>query len=239
MSSLLSAEESVSANTLSLKVQKALSDLVTEGEYRAGWQILAYPQQDLLIINVPGITPASNFQFVMNTITRAWTTFLGMPAQCWALVGSSIAWGGFQTVYRGLEGRLDNVQRDGSGGQAIRAEAQQSFNYFGGQGQNKHFKMFRPSFVYGGDFNYRAQANMDFVFGGTPPPAAPAYAKYGVWDEDIWDGTAVWSGGLLAEKNWVFVVGIGYAASIRIQVETVFELTWISTDWAFEMGGIV
>jgi hypothetical protein len=239
MSSLLSAEESVSANTISIKIQKLMSDLVEEGEYRAGWQILSYPNKDLLIINVPGLNISGNFQVVMNTITGAWTTFIGFNANCWHIYGSAIGYGGFQAVYRGLEGRLDNVALNGSGGQAIRGEVQQSFNYFDAQGQNKHYKMVRPSFVYGGDYKVNVKANMDFEFGGSPPPATPASARYGVWDEDIWDGGSVWSGGLLSSKNWIFVTGIGYAASIRMMVESAFELTWVSTDWAFEKGGIV
>lgn len=239
MSSLLSAEESVSANTLSLKVQKIISDLVAEGEYRAGWQILSYPNEDMLIVNVPGLSLSANFQIAMNTITKAWTTFIGFRAQCWCLYGSSIVYGGQQAAYIGLTGTVDDVAMDGTGGVAIRAEAQQAFNYFGAQGQNKHFKMFRPSFVYSGDFTAKAKANMDFDFGGSPPPVASTYAKYGVWDEDIWDGGAVWGGGLLSSKQWIFIVGIGYAASVRLAVETPYELTWVSTDWAMETGGIV
>jgi len=239
MSSLLSAEESVSANTLSFKVQRLFSDLASEGQYRTGWQIIAYPAQDLLIVNIPGVNPSTNFQMVMNTITKAWATFIGMRASCWSQFESGVMFGGFKTVYRGLEGYLDGVLLDKSGGEPVRAEVQQSFSYFGAQGQNKHFKMFRPSFVYGGDFNFRARANMDYTFGGTPAPAAPTSAKYGIWDEDLWDSDAVWSGGLLSSKQWVFITGIGYAASIRMQVQTAFELTWVSTDWVYEKGGIV
>jgi len=239
MSSMLSAQESVSANTLSLKVQKIISDLVIEGEYRAGWQILSYPNQDLLIINIPGIGVSSNFQIVMHTITGSWCVFNGFAATCWATYGSSIVYGGFKTVYIGLEGRLDDVQRDGTGGNPIRGEVQQAFNYFGTPGQNKHFKMFRPSFIYGGDYSSRARANMDFDFGSSPPPTASASANYGVWDTSEWDEGDVWAGGMLSGKNWVFVNGIGYAAAIRMQAESAFELTWVSTDWVFETGGIV
>ena len=239
MSSLLSAEESVSANSLSLKVQKIFSDLASEGEYRAGWQILNYPNEDLLIVNIPGLSISANFQLAMNTITKGWAEFIGFNAECWTRYGSNVVYGGFQALYIGLTGRTDNADMDGENGVAIRAEVQQAFSYFGAQGQNKHFKMFRPTFVYGGDFSVRAQANMDFDFGGTPPTATAPYYKYGIWDEDIWDGGAVWSGGLLSSKQWIFVNGIGYAASIRMQVETASELTWVSTDWAMENGGIV
>ena len=242
MSSMLNDAESVSANTLSHKVQSLVSNLVAEGEYRAGWQIFNFPNQDLLMVNVPGLSISSNFQLAMNTITKGWSEFVGFRAACWGRYGSSILFGSAGAVYLGLTGTRDDVAMndvDGSTGVAIRAEVQQAFNYFGSQGQNKHFKMLRPSFVYGGNFSINVQANMDFDFGGSPPPAASAYAKYGVWDEDKWDAGAVWGGGLLSAKQWVFVTGIGYAAAIRMQVETPFELTWVSTDWAMESGGIV
>ena len=240
MSSLLSAEESVSANTLSIKVQRIISELVSEGDFRAGWQVTTYPTKDLLIINVPGLSISSNFQIVMNTITNAWTIFVGFRAACWLPHASSLLYGGFQTVYRALEGRLDNVALDGTGGELVRAECQQSFNYFGAMGQNKHYKMLRPSFVYGGDFSLQAKANMDFDFSSSPPPAASPTLKYGIWDESLWDSdSAVWGGGLLSSKTWIFVDGVGYAASVRLAVKTGNELTWVSTDWAFEKGGIV
>jgi hypothetical protein len=37
----------------------------------------------------------------------------------------------------------------------------------------------------------------------------------------------------------VSIVGIGYAAAIRIAVKSGSELTWVSTDWLMEKGGVV
>ena len=239
MSSLLSQVESVSQNSLSYKIQSLVSNYVAEGEYRAGWQITTYPNDDLLIVNVPGLSLSSNFQLAMNTITKAWCVLTGMAAACWLPFGSSMLFGSQQAVQRAFEGTKDNVLLDGTGGVPRRAEVQQAFNYFGAVGQNKHFKMFRPSFLFGGEFAIWAQANMEFQFGASPPPAGPTSTSFGEWDVDVWNGGSVWGGDMQNDRVWIFILGVGYAAAIRMIVESEFELTWVSTDWIFEVGGMV
>ena len=128
---------------------------------------------------------------------------------------------------------------DGSGGESIFAEVQQAFSYFGLPGANKHFKMFRPTFLFSGKFKYRAGANMDFDFATQPPPASFNTSSYGVWNSSLWDGGDVWAGGSQSDKQWVFVTGIGYAASVRLGIDTGSDTVWVSTDWLLEKGGVV
>jgi hypothetical protein len=49
----------------------------------------------------------------------------------------------------------------------------------------------------------------------------------------------VWSGGAESDKQWVSITGVAYAAAIRVSVETNTPVTWISTDWLLEKGGVV
>jgi hypothetical protein len=108
------------------------------------------------------------------------------------------------------------------------------------RGSNKHYKMFRPTFVYDRVFRYRAGANMDFDIVTQPRPSPVVTPpEMGVWDTDLWDSGAVWGGGTLSDKKWISVVGIGYAASIRLVTESTSQLLWVSTDWVYEKGGIV
>lgn len=240
MNSILKpADDSVLNNALSLKIQYLISEVVTEGYYRPGWEVLTYPAANMMIINVPGIIPEQTFQLVYNTLTKAWSQFSGMMANCWLSVFDSIAFGGNSKVYRAWEGALDNVPLNGEGGDLIQGECQQAFSYFGTPGANKHFKMFRPTFLYSGRFDYRAGANMNFDFATQPPPAAFNTSNYGVWNTSLWDEGDVWSGGSQSDKQWVSIVGIGYAGSIRIAIKTGSEVTWVSTDWLMEKGGVV
>lgn len=240
MNSVMSpASDSVLNNALSQKIQYLISEVITEGSYRAGWDIHTYAASNFILINVPGVVASQTFQLVYNTLTKAWTTFQGMLANCWATVFDSLLYGSDGIVYRAWEGTLDNVKLDGSGGDLISAEAQQAFSYFQEPGANKHYKMFRPTFMYSGRFTYKAGANMDFDFATLPPPASFSTSNFGVWDSSLWDGGDVWAGGTQSDKQWVSITGIGYAAAIRLGVDTASEVIWASTDWVMEKGGIV
>lgn len=239
ISSLLDKTVSVGANPIALKIQRLLGEYITKYRDKRGWQIRLAPSEDLLIVNLPGLNSSLNSQLAMNTITGAWAVMLGMPAVCWERYRSGIMFGTTSVVNRGLYGTLDGVDMLGEGGRPRRAEVVQAYNYFGKPGQNKHVKMFRPNFVYSGDFTYSASATLDFNLGGSPAPVTPESELVGVWDESQWDSGVVWGGGVLVDAQWVFVVGIGYAATIHMRVETTEDTVWVSTDWLYEVGGVV
>lgn len=230
---------SVLDNALSQKIQYLISQAISEGSYRAGWEILLHPAANFILINVPGVVLGQTYQLIYNTLTKAWTIFDNMGAYCWANIQNAIVFGGDGIVYRAWEGGTDGVKLDGSGGKPIYAECQQAFSYFGAPGTNKHFKLFRPTVVYSGKFKYRAGANMAFDFTTLPPPATFGTSNYGVWNQSLWDGTDVWSGGSQSDKQWISATGISYAAAIRIGVETTSETLWVSTDWIMEKGGVI
>jgi hypothetical protein len=196
-----------------------------------------YPDANMLLINIPGINAASTTQLVLNTVTMAWTVFVDIPANCWSTVLGALLFGTNGKVLRAWEGTQDNVDLDNANGKPIRADCQQAFSYFGTPGQSKHFKMLRPTFIQSGKFVYRAGANMAFDFTTIPPPASAELAAYGLWNVDHWN-QVVWSGGAQSGKQWVFVRGISYAASVRISIETTAEIIWAATDWVYEKGGI-
>lgn len=230
---------SVLDNALSNKIQTLISEVTFEGSYRAGWGMLLFPTANMLLINVPGLVPSQTLQLAYNTITKAWGQFQGMEANCFQTVADSLMFGGHAVVYRAWEGYLDDVQLDASGGKPITAECQQAFSYFQLPGANKHFKMFRPTFVYSGRFKYRAGANLDFDFSTLPAPASFGTSNFGVWNSTLWDDGSIWSGGSQSSKQWVSIVGIGYAGSIRLSIETSSETLWVATDWLMEKGGVV
>ena len=42
-----------------------------------GWQMISFPQQSLVLMNVPQVANSTQVQYVMNAITGAWTEFTG------------------------------------------------------------------------------------------------------------------------------------------------------------------
>lgn len=232
-------EYSVLDNALSQKIQYLISEVMLEGSYRTGWAVVFHPASNMIIINVPGVVPDQTFQLAYNTLTKAWCQFNGMLSYCWYSTLDILMFGSDNIVYRAWEGYLDKVDLDGKNGTYIEAEVQQAFSYFKLPGENKHFKMFRPTFLYDGQFDFRAGANMDFDFATVPPPASFGIAIYGVWNSSLWDDGDVWSGGSQSNKQWISIVGLGFAAAIRISVKAGASLVWVSTDWLMEKGGVV
>jgi hypothetical protein len=49
-----------------------------------GWQMLTHGASNMLLVNVPVTQDVFSYQFVMNTITKAWCRFTGWNASCWA-----------------------------------------------------------------------------------------------------------------------------------------------------------
>jgi hypothetical protein len=234
-----SNDGSVLTTALSRKVQSLFSQVTTEGAYRDGWQVVVYPAANLLIVNVPGLNITQNVQLVLNTITGGWTSFSGLPAFCWATDYDSLFFGTTEGVYRAWEGNVDNVAQDGTGGDDIIASVQQAFNYFQLPGQLKHYKMVRPTFLSNGNFDYQIGINVDFNFNDTETPSGKGVSNAGIWGTSEWNDGSVWTGGYISSKLWSSVVDIGYAASVRLTVRANCEVTWTSTDWIFEKGGIV
>jgi hypothetical protein len=123
-------------------------------------------------------------------------------------------------------------------GNDIRAEVQSTFDYFETFGQQKHFKMVRPTIMSKGAFNISISVNVDFVFDSPLAPASFAGPGTGVWDESAWNA-ATWSGGLNTYKEWLAVTGIGTAAALRMMIVSSQETYWPSTDWLHEVGGVM
>jgi hypothetical protein len=222
-------------------VQQLVSSAVSETGDKFGWQPFLFPGANMFILNVP-TTDTTSFQFVMNDITKAWSEFIGYNANCWELHQELPFFGTFGAVMRAWEGTTDGKVLDGSSivdpGRDIRFEAQTSFSLFNNQVSNKHFKMVRPSFISNGSFSVSIACNVDYSFQSPQYPVQFEAYKPGKWDEDYWDA-ARWAGGLLTYAEWTTVLGIGFAASLRVLGFSTSETYWATTDWVFEPGGIM
>jgi hypothetical protein len=223
-------------------VQQLISGAVSETGDKFGWEPFVFPGANMLIINIPA-TDTTAFQFVMNDITKAWSEFIGYQANSWDLHQQLPVYGSFGAVYRAWEGHLDGSILDANGrvetpGSDVRFEAQTSFSLFNNQVVNKHFKMVRPSFLSAGAFSLSIAANVDYSFQSPAYPIQFAPYRPGRWDEDAWD-SARWAGGLIAYNEWTTVLGIGFAASLRILGFSSSETYWATTDWLFEPGGVM
>jgi hypothetical protein len=232
-------QDKQTAVALSDAIRPTLSALsLTQGSL-SGWQIHDVLAKNLLVLNVPQIDPLANVQFIYNTITKGWSLFTGWPAQCWATLGNTTYFGGYQEVRIAFTGFKDGADVDGNGGAVYSAIAQQSFTYLEDRARQKHFTLARLNMVSAAaQPNFQIAVNTDF---STTPPAnigAAVPIVTSLWDIDLWD-TAEWGGGISNYNAWQSVAASGYCASVILAVSVLAETTWVSTDLVYEVGGVL
>ena len=213
------------------KIRGAMADATSNYGTTFGWQVIDFPKQSLLILNVP-VNTGSQEQYVMSTITKQWCRFQGWNANCFALFNDNLYFGS-----NGYVGKAWDTLADA--GANINTSVVQAFNYFGSRGKNKRFTMVRPVFNTNGSPSIFAGINVDFNV--TAPNGTVAFTSpgYATWDSGVWD-TALWGGGLEVSQSWQGVNGIGKCAGMSMITATAgIELRWLATDYVFEPGGVI
>ena len=224
---------------LSKKIQYLLSTLANDLPNEYGWQVVSWPDTNMIIVNVPLIGESG--QLVQSTITQGWSQFTGMNAKSWVVAGRGLVFGDASgNVYRAWEGHTDGaIQSDSvtiTEGEPIYGSAQTAFNYYGAATVVKHAKMVRPTFMNSATVAYVIQANPDFNFQvPLSNGAAAPVSSDSLWDSGLWD-KAKWVGGTKTQKLWTSVTGVGSAFGIRIALESNQPVLWAAYDFIYEEG---
>ena len=224
---LLTARSNTSI-AISDKIQQAMSEATSAYGANFGWEITIYPEENLVIMNVP-VSTTTSYQYVMYAINGSWARFTGWNASCFCRMGSSLYMGMNGKVMRAYSGLSDN-------GTNINGEALASFQYHGGMA-SKRYTLARP-IISIENANVGLLLGLNLDFDQTPPTGLPTVANVpvGLWDSSQWD-VGVWGGGFTINKAWQTVGGVGYCAALHIKVSTQLSgFKWQSTDYTFEAG---
>lgn len=231
MSAALQSDRVDQKPALTNKIQEAVSTAVTNYGSNFGWQVIQFPKQNMLILNVPVAAGSTQQQYVMNSITKAWCNFTGWESNCWELFADNLYFGG-----KGFVGKAWNTLADN--GNNINTNGKQAFNYFESM-EEKRFTMIRPVIL--SDGIPTALCNVDVNFNDIDPTATLTFSvtSYAVWDSAVW-GTSVWGSDLSTIRNWQGLSGIGNCAAVRLKTASKnIQVQWVSTDIVMEKGGII
>lgn len=213
------------------KIQSAVSQSVTNFGSVYGWQLLPFPKQNMLILNVPNQANAIYQQYVMNTITRAWCNFTGWNAACWELFSNQAYFGG-----NGYVGKAWDTYADSGG--IINFDGFQAFSYFGQPNREKLFVNMRPVLNTNGSPSLSTKMNLDFDLSAPTAAAAYSASAAGVWGAGVWN-TATWAADTAIQANWQGANGVGRAAAPHIAGNCQgITVQWMSTDVLWRPGGI-
>jgi len=217
---------------LSDKIQGAISKatgLYSTGATSTDWQMLFYPKQNALWINVP-VSAGKQEQYIMNTITKSWCQFQGWPANCWDLFNNEPYFGGdgfvgvaWDTTYADNSTNIDTFSL-------------QAFNYFDSRGVEKYFTRSRLSLFTDGVPSVFIGMNVDFNISNSTAPLSFSTSEYGFWDVGKWD-TAIWGQDTVITNNWQGITGIGYCGALQVKTASQgLQIEWASTDVVYQQG---
>jgi hypothetical protein len=212
------------------KIQWAVSEAISLYGTNFGWQMLFYPQENQLWLNVP-ISDGTQ-QFVMNSINKNWCNYTGWSASCLEIFRDEPYFGGNGFVARAYYTNADNTSN-------IVATGLQAFSAFNSPGQLKRFTMAKPIFRSTGTPAIYANINLDFDLNDPSTVLNYAPTTSGTWDNAIWD-SSVWGGGISVLQQWQGVNGVGYyGAPIVKTASQGIDTRWVSTDIVIEKGAVL
>lgn len=201
---------------LTQRIQPRIADLARTNSGMFGWQLTPYPRGTAAILNIPQVENDTAHQYVMNTVTGAWSRYTGWDANVFETFQDRLFFGG-------QVGVVYEADKGGVGSDSIIAvDMRTAFNFLGSRGSQKDFKALRG--IPGGDGRVapRFALNVDFRDDGPLTSAAQGVlASESVWDVAIWD-SAVWSAGATRRPaNWIAAAGIGGCVSVRMAFSVV------------------
>lgn len=244
-------------DTISKNISQTFNDIISTRGQIPNWEILNIPALTSLFVNFPTTGGSPAIQFVMNTLTGAWTRY-NLPIRTMTEFNQSFYFSDElgRVLVMSDSNNLDNLAIDGSSGVFIVSGFQTAYNYFELVGVNKLFNEIRPIFV--SQYQPSMNFNVAVDFGpnsvdsintpGVGPtstdfwdtsiwdinmwftPNAPTAAD--VWDTGIWDKT-LWSPPVALRYSWKGVGRLGYCSSLAVKMATNAPTEFVSCDWSF------
>lgn len=217
--------------SLTDKIQFAMSTAISSYSSNFGWQIVYFPKENQLYLNVPVSEGSAQQQYVMNTITKAWCNFTGWNANCWEIYNDDVYFGGNGYVAKAWSGLVDDTSD-------IPGFGIQSFQYYGSAAE-KQCTMIRPHLLTNGSPSVYVNVNTDFNLSDTTAALSFSPVSYAAWGSAIWD-SSVWGAGLTPVADWQGATGIGFCFAPIFKVASQgIEVQWVSSDMVFQQGGVL
>lgn len=213
------------------KIQFAMSQAISSYSQNFGWQLLYFPKENQLYLNVPIRENTEQQQYVQNNITKSWCQFVGWNANCWEIFKDNPYFGSNGAVYKAWDGYSDN-------GSDIQGFGLQSFQTYGDVSQ-KQCKMIRYHLLVAGASKSYGNVNVDYDLEDNTAQLTSSAVIPGVWGTSLWDD-GLWGSGLTPLAEWQGATYIGYTfAPVLKTASNESQVQWVASDLVFEVGGVL
>ena len=201
----------VRAVAITGRIQNAMLQSAQAYQENFGWQMLSYPGQALLILNVPQETNVQQVQYVQNFLNGSWTQFQGWNANCFEIFNDLLYFGGNDgIVANAYQGPADLVS-------PIAADMQCAFNFFGAPGRNKRMSMIQPLMVTGGTITPALGVDIDFGSSALTALVTSIITNGAIYDVSLYDAS-FYAAGPSSQSVWQSVEAEGHALAVRMKV---------------------
>jgi hypothetical protein len=215
--------------SISNKIQYAMSQAISAYSANFGWDMLYFPKENQLILNVPIKQGSQQQQYVMNNITKSWCNFTGWNANCWALYQDDPYFGGDGYVGLAWNGYVDDTSD-------ITSFGLQSFQTYG-QANQKQCQMIRYHLFTNGAPTVYGNVNVDYDLADSSASLNFTPVNFATWDSALWDAS-YWGDLLVPSADWQGVTEIGYSfAPILKTASQGIQIQWVAADLVFTDGG--
>jgi hypothetical protein len=234
-------QESPNQQAISKRINRTLNALILSKKYPPNWELYNFPMLQAVVLIIPPTGNAPALQFVMNSLTGAWTR-LDVPVNCGMVARDTFYFGttdGRVCEY-GNGNYLDDVKLDGSGGSPVICNLFSAYSYMGDPTTLKHWKLIRPIFQSDQPPSYLVHLNVDYdtaALAGNPAPPG-AEQTNPIWDVAIWD-QAFWSSAFTVFRPWVGVSALGFACALLMKAATNDATTLVAIEYVYEPGGAI
>lgn len=240
-----SIQQGGSVNLTPSKLTGAMQAAAAQNKDNYGWQIVAWPEGNKLISNVPLDTNAIYHQHVINVQSRSPCRYTGWNMRCLGTHNGKLYGGGSGEVYELDVGFSDDASGDEN---PIQLRMQTAWLDLSSP-EIKRIRAVRPFFQTITEVDIATAIGVDFV---APEVTAPTSIGTGVaetlWGDTagattLWGDTAAtetyWAGGataaLSANRKWRLLGGRGTDFSLYLAGDLVdHRLEWISTDYKLD-----
>lgn len=212
------------------KIQPQLAQDTTTYADSEDWDILLYPPQNMLMVNIP-VSSTTSYQYVMNTISGGWARWTGLNARCWYFINDLLYFGSDGYVALAWDTQADD-------GNQITADVLPAYQNYGSASQLKFWSLARILVGASSNFSYGTRMELDFNLStkdfSTPTVLQLPTAIYGT---SLY-GSSVYGGQLQVKKVWANVSGMGYWGSLHIKMKTQYaDVRLYSYDLTIAAGG--
>lgn len=214
---------------ISDRIVKAFNDASILYGGNVGWEGVHYPARQALVCNIPTNEFTDSVQYVMNTSTKAWCSFEGWAALCFAVFNGNLYYGTTDGVQQAWTGTSDD-------GLNIECRAKEAFGKYGTDFP-KRCTLYRPILQVNGSLSYLTGIDVDFRDTAITGEAVYTVTPGSQWDVDNWD-EAFWAANLDIVRQWQSPkenYGTWFAGKLKIATKDL-EIHWIASDIQFELG---